>query len=515
MIFLQQLKDKKFVVLVCFIVLKFLLQYSLISADYDLQRDEFLHLEQAHHLSWGYLSVPPFTSWVSVIIFYLGNTIFWIKFFPALFGALTILLVWKSIEELNGNFFALILGATGLLFSSLLRLNTLFQPNSFDLLSWTAIYFVLIKYIKTKHIQWLYIGAVVCAFGFLNKYNIIFLFIGLLPAILLTQQRKIFAQKHFYFSILLALLLISPNLIWQYNNDFPVVYHLKELADTQLVNVNRLDFLKNQLLFFYGVLFVIIAALYALLFYKPFKPYQLFLFSLIFTLVAFIYFKAKDYYAIGLYPIYVGFGAAYLGKLLDTGWRRYLQPIAIVLPILLFIPFYKIAFPNKSPQYIAAHARPYKAVGLLRWEDGKDHELPQDFADMLGWKSLAQLVDSISATMPNPHQAMILCDNYGQAGAINYYTTNKKIAASSFDADYVNWLQLNKKITDVILVKESGEEDPGRTTEIPLFDTVYLAGKRINKFAREKEISIYVLRGAKVDINKRIKDEADREKQHQ
>ena len=87
MIFLQQLKDKKFVVLVCFIVLKFLFQYLLISADYDLQRDEFLHLEQAHHLSWGYLSVPPFTSWVSVIIFYLGNTVFWIKFFPALFGA--------------------------------------------------------------------------------------------------------------------------------------------------------------------------------------------------------------------------------------------------------------------------------------------------------------------------------------------------------------------------------------------------------------------------------------------
>lgn len=515
MAFLQHFKNKKVLVLFCFIALKFLLQYSLISPEYDLQRDEYLHLDQAHHLSWGYLSVPPFTSWVSRIILFFGNTFFWVKFFPALFGALTMLLVWKAIEELNGNLFALILGATGLLFSSLLRLNTLFQPNSFDVLSWTAIYFVLIKYIKTNHIQWLYIGAVVFAFGFLNKYNIVFLFIGLLPAILLTTHRKMFAQKHLYFAIILALLLISPNLIWQFNNGFPVVHHLKELADTQLVNVNRIDFLKNQLFFFFGALYVIIAAMYALLFYKSYKPYQLFFFALIFTLVAFIYCRAKDYYAIGLYPIYVSFGAAYLGKLLDTGWKKYLQPVAIAIPILLFIPMYKVAFPNKSPQYIVEHSKPYKAFGLLRWEDGKDHELPQDFADMLGWKSLAQLVDSISATLPNPGQAMILCDNYGQAGAINYYSTNKKITASSFNADYINWLKLDEKIIDVILVKEADEDDPGRTIEIPLFDTVYLAGKRINKFARENEISIYVLRGAKVNINKRIKEEADRKKQHQ
>jgi hypothetical protein len=64
------------------------------------------------------------------------------------------------------------------------------------------------------------------------------------------------------------------------------------------------------------------------------------------------------------------------------------------------------------------------------------------------------------------------------------------------------------------LVKEDDDEDKERKTEIPLFDAVYLAGKRINKYAREPEISIYVLRGAKVDVNKRIKDEIEREKNY-
>jgi len=506
---------KKTSILFLFILLKFLLQYLLISADYDLQRDEYLHLDQGHHLAWGFLSVPPFTSWISYIIYLLGNSVFWIKFFPALFGALTIYIVWKTIEELNGNLFALILGATCVLFSALLRLNILYQPNSFDVLSWTAFYFIIIKFIKTENSKWLFIGASFFAIGFLNKYNIIFLLIGLFPAILFSKHFKVFGQIKFYLAMFLGLLIVLPNLLWQYNNNFPIIHHLKELADTQLVNVDRLAFLKSQLFFYIGSWFVILSALYALLFYKPFKQYRFFFFTFIFTLLAFIYFKAKDYYAIGIYPIYIAFGSVFLADILKDGWKIYLKPVAIAIPLLLFIPFYNIGFPNKNPEYIIKHPQVYKRLGLLRWEDGKDHLLPQDFADMLGWKELAMKVDSICSRLPNLDQTLILCDNYGQAGAINYYKTNKNIIASSFHADYINWLRYDKKIVDVVLIKEANDEDKDRKEEIPLFDSVYLATTIINPFAREDTISIYVLRGARVDVNKRIKDEAERKKNYQ
>jgi len=505
---------KKNLILALFIIVKFVLQYNLISPEYDLQRDEYLHLDQAHHLAWGYLSVPPVTSWISYLIGLLGNTIFWIKFFPALFGALTIVVVWKAIEELNGNLTALILGATCVLFSALLRLNTLYQPNSLDVLSWTTFYFVLIKYFAGKNPKWFFAAAIVFAIGFLNKYNIAFLLIGLLPALLLTEERNVFKEKKFYLAIGLGFILILPNLLWQYNNDFPVFHHLKQLADIQLVHVNRWDFVKNQLLFFFGSLLVIIAALYGLLFYKPFKKYQVFFWSLFFTLAVLVWFKAKDYYAIGLYPIYIAFGSVFVVEKLNQGWKKYLQPVFIAFPMLAFIPMYQIAFPNKSPEYIVNNSGPDKKMGLHRWEDGKDHALPQDYADMLGWKQLAEKVDSIFSGLPNPDETLILCDNYGQAGAINYYTKNNKVIALSFNADYIDWFDLNKKITDVILVKEMDDEDKERKVEIPLFDSVYLAGKRINQYAREEEISIYVLRGAKVDVRKRIIEERDKKKNY-
>lgn len=504
---------KRTTILIGFIGLKFLLQFLLLSSEYDLQRDEYLHLDQANHLAWGYLSVPPFTSWTSYIIQLFGNSIFWIKFFPAFYGALTIFIVWKAIEELNGNLFALILGATCVLFSALLRLNTLYQPNSFDVLSWTVLYFILLKYIKTDDLKWLYVGATAFAIGFLNKYNIIFLLIGLLPSLLITEHRKVFLKPTLYFAILLGLVLILPNLVWQYNNNFPVFHHLKQLAETQLINVNRFDFLKNQLLFFIGSLIVIFLSFYALLFYKPFQKYKLFFFSILFTLIAFLYFKAKDYYAIGIYPIYIAFGSVYLADILKNGWRKYLQPVAIAIPLLLFIPIYNVAFPNKSPEYIVQHSENYKKLGLLRWEDGKNHLLPQDFADMLGWKELALKVDSIYLSLPNKNNTLILCDNYGQAGAINYYT-RLNVKAVSFNADYIDWFDLTKNYENLIRIKESNETDVELKETSLFFETSSIAGSITNKYSREFGTSIFAFIGSKIDINKRIKDEIAEKKNY-
>lgn len=505
--------SKKTTILIGFIGLKFLMQFLLLSSEYELQRDEYLHLDQANHLAWGYLSVPPFTSWTSYIIQLLGNSIFWIKFFPALYGAFTIYMVWKAIEELNGNLFALILGATCVLFSALLRLNTLYQPNSFDVFCWTALYFILLKYIKTDDLKWLYIGAIVFAFGFLNKYNIVFLLIGLLPALLITEHRKIFLIPALYFAILVGLVLMLPNLIWQYNNNYPVFHHLKELAETQLVNVNRFDFLKNQLLFFIGSLIVIFSSFYALLFYKPFQKYRLFFFSIFFTLIAFLFFKAKDYYTIGIYPIYIAFGSVYLSDVLKDGWRKYLQPVVMALPLLLFIPIYNVAFPNKSPEYIVQHSENYKKLGMLRWEDGKDHLLPQDFADMLGWRELALKVDSVFVSLPNKNNTLILCDNYGQAGAINFYT-KQELQAVTFNADYINWFDLSREYVNLIRVKEADDVNAELQETSAFFQRAILAGSITNKYAREFGTGIFVFSGAKIDIRERIKAEIDEKKNY-
>jgi hypothetical protein len=509
--------QKKNLILFVLILLKFVLQYSLISSEYELHRDEFLHLDQGKHLAWGFISVPPVSSWFAYLILQLGNSVFWVKFFPALLGALTMLVIWKIIEELKGNLFALILGTIAILFSVILRLNILFQPNSFDVLIWTTIILVIVKYANSEQNKWLYILGILFAIGFLNKYNVVFLLLGLLPAIIFSEHRKIFTNKHLYFALLLSFILVSPNLIWQYQNGFPVFYHINELKETQLVNVNRLDFVKEQLLFFIGSVYVLIASLIAFWTYKPFQKFRFLFWTFFGTLALFIYLKAKGYYAIGLYPAYFAFGAVYIEYLLQDSWKKYLKPVAIVVPIIVFIPIVNIIFPNMSPAEIQLQSKKFKDLGLLRWEDGKEHTMPQDFADMLGWKELADKVALAyeSLATDSNSQTIIWCDNYGQAGAINFYLHDKNIQAYSLNADYIDWIPLDKKIQHVILVQDQTDDDPERKREASLFESVAFFGEITNPYSREQHTKIYVLKNATADINRIIKEEIEETKKSQ
>lgn len=482
-----------------FVLIKILLQYFLIDPSYELHRDEFLHLDQAHHLDWGYISVPPVTSWFSYLIYLLGYTEFWVKFFPALLGALTIVLVWKTIEGFGGNLFALSLAAIGLIFSALARLNMLFQPNSFDILAWTFILYTLINFFKTEKTSWLYWMGVGFGFGFLNKYNVAFLAIGLFFGLILTPERKILKNPHLYGGLGLATLIALPNIWWQWANDFPVIWHMRMLSRYQLVNINRLDFLTEQPLFFIGSIFILIAGLISFFTQSQFKKYRFLFYTLVATLAVFTYFRAKAYYAIGIYPIYFSFGAIYLSQLLKHGKKRFLKPIALILPIGVFTAIVPLVFPISSPKNLKAVYERHPDLGLTRWEDGVTYEIPQDFADMLGWKELAEKVDLAYSKVPANEYTVIICDNYGQAGAINFYSKTKGIQAITMNADYVNWIDLSKPIKNVILVRLA--EDGVSEREVSLFENSEYIGSISNPNSREFGTIVHLLIGAKTNVN--------------
>jgi hypothetical protein len=189
-----------------------------------------------------------------------------------------------------------------------------------------------------------------------------------------------------------------------------------------------------------------------------------------------------------------------------------LRPVSIALVVGLFIPILLVAFPIQSPEQIQKGSQRYKAFGLLRWEDGKDHSLPQDFADMVGWKELAKKVDSTYSMIADKEHTLVLCDNYGQAGAINYYSRFKNIRAVSFNADYINWIHLAKEIRNIILVQEPNDDDSARTRERPWFEKIELTGEINNPYAREEGTKIYLLQGAKININKIIEEEIEKRK---
>jgi hypothetical protein len=482
-------KKNPYYILLILILLKFVLQYLIVSPVYELHRDEFLHLDQANHLAWGYPSLPPLTSWLALIIKFLGNGIFWIRFFPALAGALTIWVVWETVKLLKGSLYAALLATLSIIFSALLRLNILFQPNSMDVLLFTLILFFLIKYIKTEKNINLYFLGLSIGFGMMNKYTVAFLVVGLFIGLLFTPQKKLFLNKHFYGAIGLAFIIFLPNIIWQIQHHFPVIWHMKTLERTQLVNVKTSDFLMEQIKFFAGSIFIWFVGLLLLFVYKPFKSYRIVGISILLAIGLFIYFHAKGYYAIGLYPILFSFGAIYFDKILSKKHLFWLKPMLIILNISLIIWLSPIIFPLSSPKYIANHPRRFEKLGMLRWEDGENHQIPQDFADMLGWKEMAHKTDEAFEMIPKNEQGetLVIADNYGQTGAINFYSKHIK-NATSFTFDYLNLFPNFSKIKHYIVVGEQSNDE-----DIAHFKSFKKIGEIKNPYAREKGTGIYLL----------------------
>lgn len=187
----------------------------------------------------------------------------------------------------------------------------------------------------------------------------------------------------------------------------------------------------------------------------------------------FVYLHAKNYYAIGLYPVFLAFGAVYIEHLMKKGWLSFFKIPLIIIPVLIFIPMFRVVMPFLSPDQILLKKEVFDKFNLTRWQDGKLHSLPQDFADMLGWEELASLVDSAFLLVEEKNQPIIHCDNYGEAGAINYYSTQKYTDAVSMNADYINWYPLDKfEISNVILVKDKFDDDKNRERESAFFEEV-------------------------------------------
>lgn len=483
-------------ILLLLILAKFILQYAMVNPIYELHRDEFLYLDQAFHPAAGYISVPPFTSWVAAVIHLLGGGLFWIRFFPALFGVLTIIMIWFIAEELDGGLSAKVIASVLFIFSPFARMNILFHPNAFDILIWTIIFYTFIKFIRSQDNKWLLLSGVVSAVAIYNKYTTFFLILGLLIGILLSFQKKILTNKYFYLAVVVCTLLILPNIIWQVSNDLPVIYHMKALNNKQLINNSYIEFLIAQPSFLMFGSFLVIAALWSFIFYKPFREFQFIGCTFFAVILLFTFSRAKSYYALGLYPVLLAFGCTYLERI----FKKSKVAIFSVLGLTSIITFFFLGpyiMPYHSPDYIAKNQKFYNKMGLLDWEDGSKRQLPQDFANMIGWKELATKTLGIYKQIQDDEKksTLIFCDNYGLAGAVNYYNRGYMPEAYSLGTDYIFWIPKYPVIKNIIWI---GPEPDNATQN--LFNNVQVKDEIENKYAEEYGIRIYLLSQPKTDI---------------
>ena len=487
-------------------LLKFILPFVLVPSFYQAHRDEYLYMTEGKHLAWGFMEVPPMLAILAWINHFFGEGLFLIKFWPAIFGAGTFILTARIVSSLGGKTFAILLAFLPFIFTGYIRLFYLFHPNFLDAFFWTLNAYALFYFINTTKNSWLYLFGISVGLGMMSKYSTAFYTLSLLAGLVFSQHRTIFLNKHLYFGGILALCIFFPNMYWQYKHQFPVIAHMKELQEEQLQFQSPIKFIIGQLLMLLPCLFLWLRGLLYLLFNKKGSSYRIFGLAYLFVITLLIFLQGKDYYAIGAYPILIAFGSYQFEQyaINRSAFVKY-SPIAICILLGLFI--YPLLLPIANPALLSAY---YQKTGLnksgaFEWEDHKKHTLPQDFADMLGWREVAIATGKVyqSLSLEEQKNTMVYCRGYYFAGALNYYAKEAGLPeVYSDNASFLIWMPKKYQIKNLLVLAHNIPEKDDVVFQ--QFEKMTVKDSLINPYFRESGIKIILYQNGNDSLNSYI-----------
>src|SRR5262249_24293516 len=185
--------------------------------------DDIYFIPCSVHLSGGNDNQPPLIAAIVKLERALfGDSLQSIRFGGAIAGAMTVVLAGMIARELGGRRFAQGLAGLAVLCPPLyLSMNHYISMNAFEPVFWMACALLVLRFIDTGNDKlWLWFG-VVSGIGLNNKYSMAFFCAGVVLGLLLTPHRKFFLRPRIWLGGLIALALILPNLIWNFQHGFP------------------------------------------------------------------------------------------------------------------------------------------------------------------------------------------------------------------------------------------------------------------------------------------------------
>lgn len=391
---------------------------------YGFFRDELYFIACSRHLAWGYVDMAPMVAWVAALSRWLmGDSLFALRILPALAGAVLVWLTGGIARELGGGRLAAFVAQLAVLVGGVyLAIDNFLSMNAFEQVLWTLAGYLVIRIINTGNQKlWIWFG-VAAGLGLMTKHSTLFFGLAMFVGLLLTRERKAFAQKGIWMGGALALLIFLPNLIWQMQHGCPTIELLQNVKATgKNVVLSPMEFLLRQ-----GFMLnpltapVWLLGLFFFFFHSAGKRYRALGWSYLVLLASFILMEAKDYYLAPFYPLLLTGGGVVWEPLLRRS--KLALTAAVVLLGASGVLAALLTLPLLPPE---RYLKLMHGVGITppRTEVSHTSEMPQHLADQFGWEEMVEKVAGVYASLPAEERAKacIFAGNYGQAGAIDLF----------------------------------------------------------------------------------------------
>jgi 4-amino-4-deoxy-L-arabinose transferase-like glycosyltransferase len=463
---------------------------------YGIFRDEFYYIACSQNLDWGYVDHPPLIALITFIARALfGDSPAGLRFLPSLATGGVVLLTGLMARDLGGRRFGQFLAALLVLAApAYWAVGGILSTVPFDHFFWALTAFFVLRLVRSENPKyWLAIGATV-GLGLMTKNNMTFLAVALAVGVLFTPARTYLRTRGLWFGVLLALLIVLPNLIWELRNGFPTLEFIRNAASKN-ASQNPAEFLANQI--FALNPFTLPFWIAGLVFYLRRARYRLLAFLYLVPLLILIASQAaRPDYLTPAYAWLLAGGAVVFEQwtVPRVGiWSRSLAVGALVLTGVSLLP---VGLPVLPVEQMAAYVR---ALGLAnrQQEKNKTSLLPQYYADRFGWEEMAAALAQVYNALPVQERARatIFTANYGEAGSLNFYGARYNLPhAISGHNNYYLWGPGSATGEVVIVIGYGSSSD---------FASSFASVERVGTFtcdyctSDENNLPIWVARGLK------------------
>jgi len=378
-----------------------------VAARYGIHRDELYFLACARHLAWGYVDQPPLVPAVarlSVDLF--GTSAVALRILPMLGGGATVVLAAVMACELGGTRRAQVVAALAAATSAqVVAADHLLSTATFDLFFWAAICTLFVRLLRTHDQRlWLAIGGV-AGVGLMNKYNVAFLLFGLGVGVVLSGRWRELAGRWLVTGGVLALVIFSPNLIWNAQHHWAAVTMLRDLKRENSTLSASIQFIPIQFLVVGPFLIPVwVGGVRRLLRHAWARPVAIAFLTL---LVVDTLTGAKSYYLGGMYFVLFAAGGIWADeRLLRRGATMRTIATWIVVGGVVGLP-------------LALPVLPVSTLPSGDWES----KINKDLSATVGWPRVVSQIAAVAATLPPQERAhvVVFTGDYGAAGAVDLY----------------------------------------------------------------------------------------------
>jgi hypothetical protein len=472
--------------------------HAVVNGRYGFFRDELYFIVCGDRPDLGYVDqpavVPLLAAWSHALF---GDFLWGFRLLPALAMSATVALTAEFVRLVGGGRFAQWLGGLCVLLAPIFLLwGVLFSTDLFQAMTWLGLGWALVKLEQTEDERWWLAFGAIAGFSLNTKYLVGFYLFMLAVGIVATPLRRSLLRPWAYLGAAIAGVAILPNVLWQQAHGWPFVELGRAGAGGKNIALSPLGFFWQQILLIGPLSAAVwLSGLWACVARPRLTVARAFAIAWAGLLLVFDATHGKAYYMAPIYPTLLALGAARIEEWMRAGAARGAALAGIAAAGALTAPLTLPILP------VEAFVDYQRAIGFMTSAGERQTlgALPQHYADMFGWREMAERVAAVYWSLPpeDRARAVFFGNNYGEAAAIDVFGRRLGLPpAISGHNSYYLWGPRGFDGRVVIILGGS----PQHYAE--LFGRVDAAGRIDAAYAMpyETDKPIYVLRNIKVPL---------------